>query len=652
MKKSLPITAFLATTAAAWSASAGVIAEENKYEGDDNSWAITKDGTAAKDGVVDVYPSSWSIRPGDPLALKVRSTTGYTAKVSRLGWYGGGGAKPVAEKSGAADPQPYPSTETDEYKKYGLMAAGWHDTVSFDTSTWLPGFYWVRVDQAGTGKQAATVFVVREKAGEKWPILVVLPFNTEQAYNAWPGQARGGKSFYAFNSSSSWPSETIGIAQAVKVSFDRPFFVGAGTADFTNYQYPAIRWLERQPNYDVAYVSEMDIEADPTLLEGRKALILVGHSEYWTRTGFEALISARNKGVNLLSLSGDTINWQVRYEGKTLVGFKESADNSCPRDIDGCVEKKPDGSCAYPLGSCKPEYFKSQTKDPEAVAGHDLLAAGNLEEAKKHLALVTTHWNTLFNNDSLGVDLRKPGLYLTSVQTAGIIQRPGAWGYPWCDYVITGPRSWWLYEGVTCDRIPGIGGYEIDSAATLDRYYDPWRQVAGKDGIEIGQRRVASLVQAWDGKTRGSAAYYRHSSGAEVLSLSAMAFTWGLDDYAGRQNGAPGTDSPCAQRMVKNALDRWTGGSVAPPPTFDDAGPANDAGTEELTDANTEPSGDAGTVDDSSIDATTGAISDPVEQSASGCGCSLPGKTVAGTATIAAWGALAGLALRRARRRK
>lgn len=659
MRKALSISFFLVSTGFASSAFAGVIADENKYTGDQSAWTISNDGTAAKDGVVDVYPSKWSIKTGESIALKIRSTTNYTAKVFRLGWYGGGGAKPVAEKTGGANPQPYPSTATDDYTKYGLLHGGWSDTLTFDTTGWVPGMYWVRVDQAG-GKQAATYFVVREN-GAKMPILVLMPFATEEAYNAWPGKDRGGKSIYAWNSSPSWPTETIGMAQAVKVSFDRPFLVGAGTGDFTNYQYPGLRWMERQ-GYDVGYATDMDVDADPSLLLGRKAIVLVGHSEYWTRKAYDAAIAARDSGVSLLSMSGDTINWQIRYEDayKTMVGFKESADNSCPRDIDGCTVKNPDGTCSMPLGECKAEYFKSQTKDPEAVAGHDALLAGNVEEAKRHFALVTSHWNTLYYSTKDGIDVRRPGLFLTGVQTAGIIMRPDGWGYPWTDYVFSGSRSWWLFEGVTCDRIPGVGGYEIDSAATADRYYDKWRPVTGVGGVEVGQKRFAALVQSWDGKNRGSTSYYRMSNGAEVVSMSSMAFTWALDDFAAKVNGVTTSVSSCAQRMIQNVLDRWTGATPAPAPTFPDAGPEEDAGPGEVVtdtgvpiepgDGDVVPPGDAGVVGDGSVGPTPQA--DPIEDPASTCGCRVPGASAAGTAAIGSMSVFAALALLRLRRRK
>jgi len=223
---------------------AGIIATENAKAGT-ASFLPSDDGTAASDGVIDVYPGEWSIKQGDALHLKVRSTTGYDVSIYRLGWYGGSGATLVTSVSGQpADDQPYPTADA----TYGLTEAGWHVSTTVATdSTWTPGMYLAKVEQS-SGKGAATVFVIRDDAlaGGKLPVLFLLSTATHQAYNAWPGPSRGGKSLYAFNcSSASVAEDSISPPiQAVKVSFDRPFFVGSGTADLTRYEYPFVRWLE------------------------------------------------------------------------------------------------------------------------------------------------------------------------------------------------------------------------------------------------------------------------------------------------------------------------------------------------------------------------------------------------------------------------
>src|SRR5690242_17970565 len=98
---------------------AGIISTENAKAGVSpaGSFVVQDDGTAASDGVVDVYMGEWSIKQGDAIHLKVRSTTDYDVSVFRLGWYGGAGATLVSHLTGqAADPQAYPTADA----TYGL----------------------------------------------------------------------------------------------------------------------------------------------------------------------------------------------------------------------------------------------------------------------------------------------------------------------------------------------------------------------------------------------------------------------------------------------------------------------------------------------------------------------------------------------------
>ncbi|MGZ5971749.1 MAG: N,N-dimethylformamidase beta subunit family domain-containing protein, partial [Polyangiales bacterium] len=118
---------------------AGFITDENAKAGVDYDWVPRNDGTSFADGVADMYPASYSIARGEPVRLKVRSTTGYTLHVYRVGWYGGAGAREVATRTGLpADPQPYPVAEPE----FGIVRAGWHDSVTIPTDeSWTPGIY-------------------------------------------------------------------------------------------------------------------------------------------------------------------------------------------------------------------------------------------------------------------------------------------------------------------------------------------------------------------------------------------------------------------------------------------------------------------------------------------------------------------------------
>ncbi len=528
-------------------ASAGIIQDENAKPGISGGWTARNDGTARFDGVVDVYPAQWSIARGDTVKLKVRSTASYDVRVMRLGWYGGRGAREVKLVTGqAASPQPYPVADA----KFGLAEAKWADSVSIPTdSTWTPGLYAARVESS-SGKDAVTFFTVRDDGMDKLPILLVIGLTTHETYNSWPGMDRGGKSLYGFNSSPAHPTDSIrDLVQAVRVSFDRPFFVGGGTADVAGYEYPFLRWLESR-GYDVAVATDVDLHQNPDLAKGRKVVTFSGHQEYTTWQMFDHALAARDSGTNFLFLSGDTWSWQVRLEPgsagplSTLIGYKES-----------------------------------WVKDPEQREAFSLRESGNLEEAKKHFRKVTRGWKNLEFDPERGIDERRPGMILTGVQSSGIIRDAKGNGlhgglYPWADLVVDTP-SFWIYEGTGLkqgDKIPNVFGYEVDSTMRGTVEFDKFRPA--------NQVKFGTIKQVSDGLAKGATGYYQKDLGGgkrvEVVAMSAIYVAWGLDDYAARAGGFTSPPHPGLDRMMSNVLKRWTGAEPIPPATQ----PTEDAGTD------------------------------------------------------------------------
>lgn len=518
MRKLTSCCLSLGLTVIASSASAGVIATENQKSGYPGGWPVENDGTASGPGRVDVYPAEWSIKTGDTIHLKVRSTTSYAVRVFRIGYYHGTSAHQVTYRTGFdADPQPYPKPDT----TYGLAEAKWHDSVSISTdSSWTPGLYVARVEQP-SGYQGETFFVLRDDGRTRMPIVMVIPTATHQAYNAWPSAKRGGMSLYEFNSSGVVPSEaktSIGsFAQSVKVSFDRPFMVGGGTADLGTWDFPFARFLEKN-GWDVAYVTDEDVAHRSSVLENRKAIVYVGHSEYWSRPEFDHALARRDDGVPLMFATGNTMGFQVRYESgsggdhSTLVGYKQS--------------------------------WRS---DPEQELASRLESQGRYSEAASHYALVTRGWKALRYSPEHGIDERRPGMLLTGVTTAGAFN----YWYPWAELRVRSSTHWiWSNTGLHYDdTIPKVFGYEWDSSKIGDAEWDKWRPK--------GEIRLGSIYDR-DDRVRGSAAYYKHSSGSEVVSWSAIAFSWALDSFA---SGTSGSVSSGAQKAVTNAMQRWTGDS-------------------------------------------------------------------------------------------
>jgi hypothetical protein len=75
-------------------------------------------------------------------------------------------------------------------------------------------------------------------------------------------------------------------------------------------------WLT-QEGYAYECITDVELDADPSLLDRFSALMIVGHNEYWTqrmRDGVETYL--RGDG-NVLSLSGNTAFWRVTYDPGT-----------------------------------------------------------------------------------------------------------------------------------------------------------------------------------------------------------------------------------------------------------------------------------------------------------------------------------------------
>ncbi|MGZ5971644.1 MAG: N,N-dimethylformamidase beta subunit family domain-containing protein, partial [Polyangiales bacterium] len=376
------------------------------------------DGTAFAAGVVDVYPAAWSIARGEPITLKVRSTTSYSVHVFRLGWYGSLGSREVATVTGRpADPQPYPSADP----VYGRTDASWHDTDVIPTdSSWTPGVYVARIVRAD-GLQAATYVVIRDDGSAvRAPILLVIGTATDQAYNGWPGMDRGGKSLYGFNSSAVQPEKSVSSNQAVIVSNDRPYLVGFGLGDVIFYEYPFIRWLEGH-GYDVAYAIDQDLQFRPDVAKGRKVISESGHAEYWSRPMRDTVTAARDEGTNLLLLTGDTISWQVRFEdgGRTMIGYKESWVN-----------------------------------DPEQLAGVAAWNAGDQQGAQDHFAIVSRGWASVGDYPKFGLTAHEPGMTLVGLHSGGAFGPNGPWG----DLIIEDSQIHHSVVGLDPRGMPGEGG--------------------------------------------------------------------------------------------------------------------------------------------------------------------------------------------------
>ena len=292
------------------------IQQENSKQGNDG-WLRTAPTGRAIEG----YATEVSVQPGDTIHFHVSTTPAeaYQIDVYRLGWYGGLGARLVAclptcssNDSGSSYGVPVPDVN-------GEVDAGWPVTDQLAVpSDWVSGYYlvdYVLASGPQSGRSAIGYVVVRDPPSTRSTVLVQVPVDTWQAYNAW-----GGRSLY--------DDQSVGGRRATYVSFERPYlWEPQPGGQPLEWEYPLVRFLERE-GYDVSYQTDVDTDADPGSLGQHRLVITAGHGEYWSKTTRDAFDAARDQGVNLAFMGANTGYWQIKYsdDRHTIIAYKSTYD--------------------------------------------------------------------------------------------------------------------------------------------------------------------------------------------------------------------------------------------------------------------------------------------------------------------------------------
>jgi len=286
---------------------------ENRRAGTD-SWEIRN---RAARGEIEGYASAASARPGDSVNVQVNVSVAGPAKweLFRLGDYGGFGARLVSSGD-LSDVAPQSPCGVDATT--GLVECQWKPTFSVVVdATWLSGQYLFKLTRSD-GFESYVPLLVRE-AVPRAPILFQSSVTTWQAYNSW-----GGASLYlnAMPAGSGFTGK-----QASRVSFDRPYEyarpsresqpeIESGAGQLFLSEIWMLRWLEAH-GYDVAYVTNVDIDADPGLLGGRGIFLDVGHDEYWSAGERAGVDAARSGGLSIAFFSANDAYWKIRLEASS-----------------------------------------------------------------------------------------------------------------------------------------------------------------------------------------------------------------------------------------------------------------------------------------------------------------------------------------------
>jgi hypothetical protein len=289
------------------------VIEENNRPGTAD-WHLT--GTARAEGI-EGFADRTSAQRGEEVGLHV-STTASTFRVEayRMGFYQGLGARLVwsSEPVPGTD-QPAPGRDA----KTNTVEARWPESLRFPIdTTWLPGVYLLKLI-SDTGAQQYIPLTVRDDASRA-ALVVQHAVTTWQAYNDW-----GGYSLYE----GKYGRSRDYAHRARVVSFDRPYARGDGAADFLGLELPLVAMVESL-GLDVTYWTDIDLHARPELLLQHRALLSLGHDEYWSLAMRDGAEVARDAGVNLAFFGANAVFRQIRLEPSPLgpyrreVGYKSA----------------------------------------------------------------------------------------------------------------------------------------------------------------------------------------------------------------------------------------------------------------------------------------------------------------------------------------
>lgn len=453
-------------------AAANPVACENAKTGADPAvWNI--DG--AGDPSIQGFGTDISVQNGATIGFKIDTdAASYSIDIYRTGWYQGLGARKVASVTPSATlPQTQPqciselSTELYDCGNWSLSAS-WavpDDAVS--------GVYVALLHRNDTGGESHIIFIVRDQASTS-DVVFQTSDPTWQAYNSY-----GGSDFY----------QGAANGRAYKVSYNRPFATREGTTQRDFYfssEYAQVRFMERN-GYNVSYLSGIDSDRFGSLLRNHKVLLSVGHDEYWSGAQRANLFAARDAGVNIQFLTGNTGYWRTRYEPslasgtstayRTLVSYKETWNNA-----------KIDPSAEW-TGTWRDPRFTSQQ------------AGGGLPEN----ALTGTLYQA--NHDDLPVTV--------SAQEGKLRL--------WRNTALTS-----LAPGTTAALAPHTVGYESDE--DVDNGYRP----AGLVRLSTTLGPTPEYLRDYGntvspGMTTHNLTLYRAPSGALVFSAGSVQWAWGLD---------------------------------------------------------------------------------------------------------------------------
>ncbi len=248
---------------------------------------------------IEGYASTVSVLPGQSFRLFVSTTAAsFRVQAFRMGWYGGWQARQVWESRSVPGRVQAPARLTAATR---MVTTRWRPSLTVGTKGWAPAAYLLRLDSSD-GPERYVPLTVRSRS-VTGKVVLLEDVTTWQAYNTW-----GGYDLYDGPHGSG--------DRSYAVSFDRPYDL-TGAAKFLYFDQPPIA-LAESTGLPLAYETDVDLDEHPGLLAGARAVVSLGHDEYYSAAMRSAVLRARGGQTNFAFLGANAVYRHIRFAASAL----------------------------------------------------------------------------------------------------------------------------------------------------------------------------------------------------------------------------------------------------------------------------------------------------------------------------------------------
>jgi hypothetical protein len=224
---------------------------------------------------IEGYLSSSSATCGEKLTLTTVGSKKFTASIYRMGYYNNSGARLV---------------KTLKSPK----------SISIDSKT-PPGQYLIKLSNR---LRAATFVPFLVHDVNQSDLTFISSVLTWQSYNQWGG--------YSLYKGPDGKRESM----ATSVTFNRPYD-GDGSGQFRYMEQPLLTMMEKM-GLDINYATDFEVDQNPEIFNTTKAIVVGGHSEYWTIQMRQRIEVAVAQGRHLLVFGGNTAYGITEIKGREI----------------------------------------------------------------------------------------------------------------------------------------------------------------------------------------------------------------------------------------------------------------------------------------------------------------------------------------------